>query len=157
MEGKANTPVVRRKAIESVKVKIALGICLVAIIAMLLPCVHFSDEAVSQYRDIDHNNYTIFEMAKMVDVYILLGIVQFLGFLLAGVFFFTDHPKLSLVGSILALFGSFAVTMSASESSGAGSNVTLWAVLTIVCALALIVFAFITRKANPKDKSVKAQ
>ncbi len=150
MEEKVNAPVVRKKAIESVKVKIALGLCLVAIIAMLLPCVHFTDEAVLQYRDVDHNNYNIFDMARMVDVYIILGAVQFVGFLLAAVFFFTDHPKLSLLGSILGLFASFAITVSAAESSGSGSSVTLWAVITILCALALIVFAFIIRKANPR-------
>ena len=80
---------------------------------------------------------------------------RLLSFLLAAVFFFKDHPKLSLLGSILGLIGSFAITMSAAESSGSGSSVTLWAVITIVCALALIVFAFIIRKANPrrgKDK-----
>ncbi len=115
----------KKKAIEFVTVKIALVLCVIALVALL----------------------------ELDPFSTLLGLPCYIA---AAVLFYTDHPKLVLLPAIIALLPAWIADASIHPIviGGGGSQtsgyMTFWLMVQYLCILLLIIFAAITKKANPK-------
>ncbi len=114
----------KKKAIEFVTVKIALVLCVIALVALL----------------------------ELEPISALLGLPCYIA---AAVLFYTDHPKLVLLPAIIALLPAWIADASIHPTvigggSQTSSYMTFWLMVQYLCILLLIIFAAITKKANPK-------
>ncbi len=109
----------KKKAIEFVTVKIALVLCVIALVALL----------------------------ELDPFCTLLGLPCYIA---AAVLFYTDHPKLVLLPAIIALLPAWTADAWINGDSQTSSYMTFWLMVQYLCILLLIIFAAITKKANPK-------
>ncbi len=140
----------KKKAIEFVTVKIALVLCVIALLTLFLPCVHFSDAALIRYSNIEHNDYSLFTLSEVEQPVLFIALILLACYIAAAVLFYTDHPKLVLLPAIIALLLTKITNSGMGGYSENGGYMTFWPAVQLLCNVLLIIFAAITKKADPK-------
>ena len=152
-----NERTAKKKPIELIRVKIALVLCVIGVITPFLPWINFSDRAVLYYSNIKQNTYSLFGYSQVESPYLIMGIILLACFVLTAVFFLTDHPKLSLIGSIPATIAAGLLCSILSDYSSNEGYMTAFPYVALGCSAMLIIMAIITKKANPKHTKEKAK
>lgn len=135
--------VVRKKPLQMPTVWIALVLSLAAIVAIFLPWVSASAMGVTQsmtFRQLTSEEETLFmtPLAVIANLWVIL-------------FFLTNHPKLTLIGTLANAFSILIIMMAISQFNGMlqyGAGFYLYIAATIIC----FVCAFATKKQKKAKK-----